>query len=71
MWEVDQDIEQIAYPRLDQDVFTEQSVLLDAQEHLHFTRYRSSGMHSDIQANKVRKQINVAGIISLLMIGNH
>jgi hypothetical protein len=71
MWEVDQDVEQIAYPRPDRDVFTEQSVLLDAQEHLYFTRYRSSGMCSGIQANKGRKQINVAGIISLLMIGKH
>jgi hypothetical protein len=68
-WGVDQDVEQFASARLDQDVLTEQSALLHAQEHFYFIRYRSSGMHRGIQAYKDQKQNSVTGIISLLLIG--
>lgn len=69
--EVDQNVEQNAHDRLDQDVLTEQSALLHAQEHLYSTRYHSAGVPSGIQAYKYQKQTNVAGIISLLLIGKH
>jgi hypothetical protein len=65
-WEGDQDAEQIVGATLDQNVLTEESALLHARE---FIKYNSPEVDGGMQMIKYKGHINVAGIISLLLIG--